>query len=191
MFDLPDRLPMLSAGAHASPDDGACLMEFVSLLAGERWSDSPRCTHPVLAAVARCVNDEMSTPRRQNLVPFAPELIGLHGIDQRLGAAVTLVCVDRALALTPDSRSLRRHQRLAWRILRKGDRHSPRLTDLVYDRLPAMHAIAGSMRAMRSLRQSDRDVWLAELMRAAVETAREFSTPATGDRQHPSLAFSR
>lgn len=191
MFDLPDRLPMLSAGAHASPDDGACLMEFVSLLAGERWSDSPRCTHPVLAAVARCVNDEMSTPRRQNLIPFAPDLVGLHGHDQRLGAAVALVCIDRALGLTPDSRSLRRHQRLARRLLRKGDSHSPRLTALAYDRLPAMHAIAGSMRAMRSLRQSDRDAWLVGLLRAAVLTAREFATPADSAQGRRSMAVSR
>ena len=35
-------------------------MEFASYLAGERWSDHPRCTHPLLSAVARLVNDNTS-----------------------------------------------------------------------------------------------------------------------------------
>ena len=30
-------------------------MEFASFLAGERWSDHPACTHPLLAGVARDV----------------------------------------------------------------------------------------------------------------------------------------
>ncbi len=35
-------------------------MELASYLAGERWSDHPACTHPLLAAVARDVNDYTS-----------------------------------------------------------------------------------------------------------------------------------
>ena len=32
-------------------------MELASYLAGERWSAHPPCTHPLLAALARDVND--------------------------------------------------------------------------------------------------------------------------------------
>ena len=32
-------------------------MEMASYLAGERWSDHPKCTHPLVASVARMVND--------------------------------------------------------------------------------------------------------------------------------------
>lgn len=72
----PEFLPVLSAGAHDSPKDGACVMEYVSLLAGEEWSDSPACTHPVIAAVARCVNDRLSDSERQQLVPLIGRLFG-------------------------------------------------------------------------------------------------------------------
>ena len=49
----PALLPVLSRGKHRNPRKGACFMEFASLLAGERWSDHPACTHPLLAAVAQ------------------------------------------------------------------------------------------------------------------------------------------
>jgi hypothetical protein len=57
---LPSLLPTLSRGKHRTPRAGACFMEFASLLAGEAWSDHPACTHPLLAAVARHVNDHTS-----------------------------------------------------------------------------------------------------------------------------------
>jgi hypothetical protein len=41
----PDLVPILSPGKHPSPRTGACFMELASLLAGERWSDHPACTH--------------------------------------------------------------------------------------------------------------------------------------------------
>jgi hypothetical protein len=50
---LPDMLPVLSRGKHRNPRKGACFMELASYLAGERWSDHPACTHPLLASVAR------------------------------------------------------------------------------------------------------------------------------------------
>ena len=54
---VPDGVPILSRGRHRSPRRGACFMEFASFLAGERWSDHPRCTHPLLTQLARQVND--------------------------------------------------------------------------------------------------------------------------------------
>ena len=47
-------------------------MELASLLAGEPWSDHPACTHPLLAAVARHVNDHTSDGGRQRLTELIP-----------------------------------------------------------------------------------------------------------------------
>src|SRR4029453_17247267 len=86
----PALLPMLSRGKHRNPRKGACFMEFASLLAGERWSDHPACTHPLLAAVARDVNDCTSDAGRRRLVSLIPSVIGLTGDDLRIDARIAL-----------------------------------------------------------------------------------------------------
>ena len=78
---LPDGLPVLSRGRHRSPRQGACFMELASLLAGERWSDHPPCTHPVLALLAQQVNDHTSDTARQELMPLIPSVVGRRGTD--------------------------------------------------------------------------------------------------------------
>jgi hypothetical protein len=72
----PAGVPILDVGSHRGPDAGACVMEYVSVLAGEPWSDRPWCTQPLLAAVARCVNDRLSPAARGQLSLLAPELAG-------------------------------------------------------------------------------------------------------------------
>ena len=57
-------------------------MEFASFLAGEQWSDHPSCTHPLLAQVARRVNDHMGHAGRQQLVPLIPSVVGRLGDDR-------------------------------------------------------------------------------------------------------------
>ena len=79
---VPDGVPVLSRGRHRSPRRGACFMEFASFLAGERWSDHPSCTHPLLAQLARQVNDNLSDGDRQQLVPLIPLVVGRLG-DER------------------------------------------------------------------------------------------------------------
>ena len=73
---MTDFLPVLSSGAHDDPSQGACVMEYVSLLAGEPWSDTPACTHPVLAEAAQVVNDWVSGSERHLLVPLIGRLFG-------------------------------------------------------------------------------------------------------------------
>jgi hypothetical protein len=73
--DLPDMLPVLSRGKHRNPRKGACFMELASYLAGERWSDHPACTHPLLAAIARLVNDHTSDKGRPLLAELIPSVI--------------------------------------------------------------------------------------------------------------------
>ena len=79
MSRTPLGLPVLGRGKHRSARRGACLMEYASLLAGEPWSDSPACTHPALAALARAVNDCTTDAGRQQLVELAPLLAGTPG----------------------------------------------------------------------------------------------------------------
>ena len=69
----------LARGRHRSAADGACVMELASMLAGERFTDHPRCVDPVIAAYLRALNDRLDARRRQTLVPYAPAVVGTRG----------------------------------------------------------------------------------------------------------------
>jgi hypothetical protein len=97
----PDLFPILSPGKHPNPRTGACFMELASLLAGERWSDHPACTHPLLAAVARHVNDHTSDAGRQRLAGLIPSVIGLTGDDLHIDARIALGSATMALPVAP------------------------------------------------------------------------------------------
>lgn len=101
---VPDKLPVLSRGKHRSPRKGACFMEFASYLAGQRWSDHPACTHPLLAAVARNVNDYTSDEARSRLAPLVPSVIGLTSDDPHVDARVALRCARTALPVVAAER---------------------------------------------------------------------------------------
>src|SRR5450631_3833294 len=105
---VPESMPVLSRGKHRNPRRGACFMEMTSFLAGERWSDHPACTHPLLASLARMVNDIVTDQVRPQLVPMIPSVIGLNGDDLRLDAAIALRASQAALpiAAAPRQRSL-------------------------------------------------------------------------------------
>jgi hypothetical protein len=78
-YATPDFMPVLSSGAHSSAERGACVMEYVSVLAGETWSDTPRTVHPGLGHVARSINDQMGGADQvalQGLAVLAPRFIG-------------------------------------------------------------------------------------------------------------------
>ena len=94
---MPTLIPVLSRGKHRNPRKGACFMELASYLAGERWSDHPACTHPLLAGLARLVNDYTSDEARPRLAELIPSVIGLTGDDPRIDARVALVCATTAL----------------------------------------------------------------------------------------------
>ena len=102
--DLPELVPILSRGKHRSPRKGACFMEMASYLAGERWSDHPRCTHPLVASVARLVNDLTSDPNRRRLVELVPSVIGLTTKDPRADVRIALRCATTALPIAAAER---------------------------------------------------------------------------------------
>lgn len=101
---VPDGVPVLSRGRHRNARKGACFMEMASFLAGERWSDHPSCTHPVLATLARCVNDMLDETHRQRLVTMIPEVVGLHPDDPRVPTALVLTTARAALPVAAQER---------------------------------------------------------------------------------------
>jgi hypothetical protein len=101
---VPDGVPVLSRGRHRNARRGACFMEMASFLAGERWSDHPTCTHPVLATLARCVNDMLDDTSRQRIAIMIPEVVGLHPHDDRVSAALVLTTARAALPVAAEER---------------------------------------------------------------------------------------
>ena len=100
----PDFMPVLSRGRHRHPRKGACFMEFASYLAGERWSDHPACTHPLLARLARLINDYTSDAERQRLVGMVPSVVGLTSDDVRVDLRIALRAALTALPVVAEHR---------------------------------------------------------------------------------------
>jgi hypothetical protein len=88
MTIAPDRLAeldglMLTKGAHSSWEEGACVMEAVAYVAGEPFSDHPKCASPVIAAFLRSWNDDLDDETRQRLKPYIPRLVGTKGTKRQ------------------------------------------------------------------------------------------------------------
>ena len=79
-------------------------MELASFLAGERWSDHPACTHPLLARLARLVNDYTSDAERQHLVGLVPSVVGLTSDDVRVDLRIALRAALTALPVVAEHR---------------------------------------------------------------------------------------
>lgn len=76
----------LEPGCHARPEDGVCVMELASMLAGEPFSDHPRSVSKPLAALLRGYNDTLDDTRRQTLLPYASACVGTmrgRAVDRR------------------------------------------------------------------------------------------------------------
>lgn len=101
---VPEVVPILSRGKHRNSRKGACFMEMASYLAGERWSDHPKCTHPLLAMVARLVNDNTNDDHRSRLAELIPSVIGLTTTDRRADARIALCCATAALPIASAKR---------------------------------------------------------------------------------------
>ncbi len=102
-ISTPELMPVLSRGRHHNPKRGACFMEYASLLAGERWSDHPACTHPALGSLARAVNDCTSNAARGELVTLIPSVIGLLG-DEDTDVVVAVRAASEAVPIASEGR---------------------------------------------------------------------------------------
>jgi hypothetical protein len=84
-----------------------CVMELVSRLAREPWTDRPACVHPVLGAVARAAHECSSSAGRRELLPLAPAFVNTSAVGFEPSARLVALCVSTALAggeLLPDER---------------------------------------------------------------------------------------
>jgi hypothetical protein len=79
-------------------------MELASYLAGERWSDHPTCTHPLLGSLARLVNDALPDSDRSQLLSLVPDVVGLNGDDPLIEVAIATRAAAAALPVAPASR---------------------------------------------------------------------------------------
>lgn len=178
MIQPPRGLPLLGRGAHPDPSRGACLMEATALLAGEAHTDHPASVHPVLAALARVVNDAVSDQTRQALLLVMPRLIGTADSPSQVTGQLVVLCCQRALpaALPIWGPRLRRD---LYR-LRRGRTVSTR------------HAVGTATRAAASLALSDpqnRDRLLVELVTDALTLVEEHSaTQLRAIPRRPGLA---
>jgi hypothetical protein len=66
----------LSKGRHKAPEEGACVMELASMLAGEPFSDHPVSVCPVIGSCLRAYNDWIDDDRRQDLYRYASRVVG-------------------------------------------------------------------------------------------------------------------
>ncbi len=95
----------LSKGKHATPSEGACVMELASMLAGEPFSDRPASVCPVIAGFMRAYNDRVDDERRQDLYRYAAEVVGTRD--------------------TPDVEHARERRCLEWAELMRRQRRRP------------------------------------------------------------------
>lgn len=189
-ISVPDGLPLLTRGRHVDPAAGSCLMEYVSVLAGERFSDRPRCTHPLLAWAARRVNDTVGDTVRPELAVLAPDLIGtrIHRRRARtvVRAAIYVELATAGLVAEPGHRVLRELRELALAHLAGRRRLRPMGT---VDRNGVFET---TLAALGSVEAARRDELLGAALIAAVGRARRLldlddravhETPSPGDQR--------
>ena len=92
----------LSTGKHASPEDGACVMELASMLAGESFTDHPASVCPVIGSLLRAYNDWVDDDRRRDLYAYAARVV-----DSKASAAVQRARAERLAAWSPGMRRRR------------------------------------------------------------------------------------
>ncbi|NDD84081.1 hypothetical protein EBZ38_07380 [bacterium] len=76
-FAKLETLGPLKEGKHSGPTEGACVMEAISYIAGEPWSDHPECVSLVIGAFLRSWNDNLPTDadRDRLMKPLIPKII--------------------------------------------------------------------------------------------------------------------
>lgn len=67
---------VLESGGHESWEKGACVMEAVAYVAGEPFSDHPKCASKVITSFLISWNDALDDGDRQMLKPLIPLVVG-------------------------------------------------------------------------------------------------------------------
>jgi hypothetical protein len=196
----------LTIGSHLAPQDGLCLMEAVSIAAGLPFSDAPTCTPPLLAHLARLVNDASSTAARQELSALIPALAAAseaaspddHLRAPDLDAAIQLVCACTEYALGLHGTPLLRHFHAVAVWLRERDQRlrrpwrrsiiAQRAMAATFLRGPAPRALEAAVTACLALSRGERDLALAGLLRTGLTASLQPATAASCTREARCLA---
>ena len=151
----PQLMPILSAGRHRSAARGACFMEYASFLAGERWSDRPACTHPLLASLARDVNDLTTDARRGDLLPLVPRVVGLNPASEVYSAEIAVLAASAALPIASMERQRALAAGLISLVRRAEDSHLAQMAEESLAQVPDIQRWAQRyLREMHSARGS-------------------------------------
>lgn len=75
------------------------------MLAGERFSDRPRCVDPLIAAFLRTLNDRLAPRERQRLLPYASAAVNTRG-SRRARRARRRICLAATSTRRPFARPL-------------------------------------------------------------------------------------
>jgi hypothetical protein len=154
-------------------------MEYVSVLAGEPFTDKPRCVDPLLVRLAWTVNDTATSEVRAQLADLAPRFIGTATHNPLTAPAVVYACCSLARSYLPaaeqgslaraQARAEARMQRVASRSTPRRRRRGDRLYRDVYAESP-LHAAA------RVLAAYDTSA-LPDLLRVALNAVEEVQQP--------------
>ena len=85
---LADRMAALetlalSSGSHEEFNRGMCVMEAVSYVAGEPWSDAPQCACPIITTFLMSWNDALPDADRTRLLrPLIPLIVGTRSTSE-------------------------------------------------------------------------------------------------------------
>jgi hypothetical protein len=169
-----------------------CLLEIVSKLAREPWTDRPSCVHPTLASIGRVVHDLSSPAGRRALLPLAPAFIGTTRTGFEIPARLVALCVSTALAspvqewivATERTRLAAAHETALY--LLSGRRaHQPagaarwwlpvldrvRLSESFYRTFVSTEQAAEAVSVAARASAADRDVRLRQLLKQCLATA--------------------
>lgn len=77
-----DFVPVLAGGPHDSPREGACVMEMVSFMSGDEWTDTPKCSGMLITYLAQRVNDKLTDKNRGLIMQHFHRLFGTSDSSQ-------------------------------------------------------------------------------------------------------------
>ena len=145
----------LASGSHKSYEDGMCILEAASYVAGEPWSDTPQCACPVIGVLLRSWNDGLpdDATRDRLLKALIPQIVG-----------------TRSTAAVEERRS---YLALDW-LVRV---HAPAWLDL----RPELTAHAKALRELESIADSAGAIAAGKVAHAAGDAARAAAATAAGD----------
>jgi hypothetical protein len=77
-------MPRLYKGASEDPADGACIMQYVSLIRYNRFDDQPRCVNVAVRDISIAVNDtSWDDEREDRLMPLVHRLMNTQGLTNK------------------------------------------------------------------------------------------------------------